>query len=107
MELSILALTDAFCSFSLSIYRLQQEAELKLIEEETLRRVEEAIQKKVEESLNSEEIKLGIEKQLEVGRRRLLDEVAAQLDKEKEVALIEAKQKEVNCQTPPLSLSKL
>ncbi|RVX04497.1 Uncharacterized protein CK203_023509 [Vitis vinifera] len=76
------------------VIRRQQEAELKLIEEETTRRVEEAIRKKVEESLNSEEIKLEIQRRLEEGRKRLLDEVAIQLEKEKEAALIEARQKE-------------
>ena len=71
---------------------------MKLIEEETAKRVEEAIQKKVEESLNSEEIKQEIQKRLEDGRRRLNAEVAAQLEKEKEAALLEARQKEVNIQ---------
>lgn len=75
--------------------RRQQEAELKLIEEETAKRVEEAIQKKVEERLNSEEIKQEIQKRLEEGRRRLNDEVAAQLEKEKEAAILEVRQKEV------------
>ncbi|KAA3460913.1 Ribosomal protein S7 [Gossypium australe] len=74
--------------------RRQQEAELKLIEEETAKRVEEAIQKKVEERLNSEEIKQEIQKRLEEGRRRLNDEVAAQLEKEKEAAILEARKKE-------------
>lgn len=78
------------------VIRRQQEAELKLIEEETTRRVEEAIRKKVEESLNSEEIKLEIQRRLEEGRKRLLDEVAIQLEKEKEAALIEARQKEAS-----------
>ncbi len=67
-----------------------------MLEEETAKRVEEAILMKVEESLNSEEIKLEIQKRLEEGRKRLRDEVAAQLEKEKEVAIIEARQKEVN-----------
>ena len=75
--------------------RRQQEAELKLIEEETAKRVEEAIQRKVEKSLNSEEIKLEIQRRLEEGRKRLIDEVADQLEKEKEASLIEARQKEV------------
>ncbi|TYH22967.1 hypothetical protein ES288_A04G172200v1 [Gossypium darwinii] len=74
--------------------RRQQEAELKLIEEETAKRVEEAILEKVEERLNSEEIKQEIQKRLEEGRRRLNDEVAIQLEKEKEAALLEARQKE-------------
>lgn len=79
----------------LSILRRQQEAELKLIEEETAKRVEEAIRRKVEESLNSEEIRLEIQRRLEEGRKRLHDEVATQLEKEKEAALIEARKKEV------------
>lgn len=58
--------------------------------------MEEAIRKKVEESLNSEEIKLEIQRRLEEGRKRLLDEVAIQLEKEKEAALIEARQKEAS-----------
>lgn len=77
------------------ILRRQQEAELKLIEEETAKRVEEAIRRKVEESLNSEEIKLEIQRRLEEGRKRLNEEVAIQLEKEKGVALIEARRKEV------------
>ena len=83
-------------SFALCSIRRQREAELKLLEEETARRVEIAIQKKVEESLNSEVIKLELKRRLEEGRKKLLDEVAAQLEKEKEAALIEARQKEVS-----------
>lgn len=82
-------------NFFSCISRRQQEAELKLIEEETARRVEEAIRKKVEESLNSEEIKMEIQRRLEEGRKRLLDEVESQLEKEKEAALTEARRKEV------------
>ena len=40
-----------FCCFGF-VFRLQQEAELKLLEEETAKRLEEAIQKNVEERLN-------------------------------------------------------
>lgn len=69
---------------------------MKLIEEETSKRVEEAIRRKVEESLNSEEIKVEIQIRMEEGRKKLFDEVAAQLEKEKEAAIIEARQKEVN-----------
>ncbi|KAK4405047.1 hypothetical protein Sango_0511200 [Sesamum angolense] len=76
--------------------RRQQEAELKLIEEETARRVAEAIQKKVQEGLNSEEIKLEIDKRLKEGRKKLVAEVAAQLEKEKEAALVEANRKEAS-----------
>lgn len=82
-----------FCSFSL---RRQEEAELKLIEEETAKRVEDAIKRKVDESLNTEEIKLEIRRRLEEGRKKLVNEVAAQLEKEKESALIESKQKEAS-----------
>jgi arginine/glutamate-rich protein 1 len=57
--------------------------------------VEEAIRKRVEESLNSEEIKLEIQRRIEEGRKKMLEDVAIQLDKEKDVALIEARQKEV------------
>ncbi|KAL4275216.1 hypothetical protein AHAS_Ahas20G0085000 [Arachis hypogaea] len=74
--------------------RRQQEAELKLIEEETAKRVEEAIHKRVEESLNSEEVQVEIQRRLEEGRKRLNVEVTAQLEKEKEAAVIEAKRKE-------------
>uniref|UniRef100_A0A5B6ZCD0 Uncharacterized protein n=1 Tax=Davidia involucrata TaxID=16924 RepID=A0A5B6ZCD0_DAVIN len=79
---------------SLVFIRRQQEAELKLLEEETANRVEEAIQKKVEESLNCDEINLEIQRRLEEGRKKLHDEVAAQLEKEKEATLVEARQKE-------------
>lgn len=79
-----------------SYNRRQQEAELKLVEEETERRVEEAIMKKVEEKLKSAYIKLEIDKRLAEGRKKLIIEVAAQLEKEKEAALIRAKQKEAS-----------
>lgn len=93
-----------FCCFLLEQFffftsnftnRRQKEAELRILEEETARRIEEAIRKKVEESLNSEEIKLEIQRRIEEGHKKLLDEVAAQLEKEKEAALIEARQKAV------------
>lgn len=60
-----------------------------------MKRVEEAIQRKVEESLPSEKIKMEILMLLEEGRKRLIEEVAVQLDKEKEASLIKAKEKEV------------
>lgn len=85
-----------YCLTFFPLLRWQHEAELKLIEEETSKRVEEAIQRKVEESLNSEEIKVEIQTRMEEGRKKLLNEVAAQLEKEKEAAIIEARQKEVN-----------
>ncbi|KAK0590201.1 hypothetical protein LWI29_023898 [Acer saccharum] len=87
--------------------RRQLEAELKLIDEETARRVEEAIRKKVAESLNSEEIKLEIQRRLDEGRRRLQDEVAAQLEKEKEEALIEARRKEEQARREIEELEKM
>ncbi|KAA3463320.1 F-box family protein [Gossypium australe] len=87
--------------------RRQQEAELKLIEEETAKRVEEAILEKVEERLNSDEIKQEIQKRLEEGRRRLNDEVAIQLEKEKEVALLEARQKEEQARKEKEELEKM
>lgn len=43
----------------------------------------------------SAEIKFEIERRLAEGRKKLVEEVAAQLEKEKEAALIEARQKEV------------
>lgn len=69
---------------------------MKLVEEETAKRVEAAIKKRVEESLNCEEIKLEIRRRLEEGRGNLRDEVAAQLEKEKENALVEVKRREVS-----------
>lgn len=66
------------------------------MEEETAKRLEEAIRKNVEERLNSEEVRLEIERQIEEGRKTLFDDVATQLEKEKEAALMEARQKEVS-----------
>lgn len=60
-----------------------------------MKRVEEAIREKVEGSLQSEKIKLEILTLLEEGRKRLNEEVAAQLEKEKEASLIDSKEKEV------------
>lgn len=76
--------------------RIQHEIELKLLEEETAKRIEEAIRKNVEEKLNSEELKLEIQRRIEEGQKKLFDDVAAQLKKEKETALMEARQKEVS-----------
>lgn len=90
-SVAIFSLTFFYC-----FARRQQELELNLIEEETAKRVEAEIQKKVEESLNSEEIKLEIERRLEEGRKKLVTEVAAQLEKEKEAALIEARKREAS-----------
>ena len=57
--------------------------------------MEEAIRKNVEEKLSSEEVKQEIEKRIKEGQKKLFDDVEAQLEKEKEAALIEARQKEV------------
>ena len=46
--------------------------------------------------MNSEEVKLEIERRIEEGEKKLFDDVAAQLKKEKETALTEARQKEVS-----------
>lgn len=76
--------------------RRQQEAELKRLEEETAMRLEEAIRKNVEERLSSNEVKLEIERRIEEGQKKLFDDVKAQLEKEKEAALVEARRKEVS-----------
>lgn len=57
--------------------------------------MEEAIRKNVEDRLNSEKVKLEIERRIEEGQKKLFDDVVAQLEKEKEVALSEARRKEV------------
>lgn len=88
-----LSVSNFYSFFSL---RRQEEAELRLIEEETAKRVEDAIKRKVDESLNKEEIMIEIRRRLEDGRKKLVNEVAAQLEKEKESALIESKQKEAS-----------
>ncbi|KAF8411788.1 hypothetical protein HHK36_004347 [Tetracentron sinense] len=88
-------------------HKRQREAELKLLEEETAKRMEEAIRKNVEERLDSEEIKLEIQRRIEEGRKKLLDEVAVQLEKEKEAALIEARQKEEQAQKEREELDKM
>ncbi|GJW66745.1 arginine and glutamate-rich protein 1 [Tanacetum coccineum] len=85
----------------------QQEAELKLVEEETAKRVEEAIRKKVEERLGSEEIKLEIERQLEEGRKKVAIDIIAQLEKEKEDAIIEARRKEEQAEREKEELERL
>ncbi|KAG5529013.1 hypothetical protein RHGRI_029621 [Rhododendron griersonianum] len=87
--------------------RRQQEEELRLLEEETARRLEEAIRKKVEERLNSEEVKLEIEKRIEESRKKVFDDVDAQLKKEKEAALIEARQKEEQARKEREELDKM
>ena len=90
--------THPWLAVFLNIYfslRRQQETEAKLLKEETEKRVEEAIRKEVEEGLNSGDVKQEINRKLEEGRRRLAEEVTAQLEKEKEAALVEARRKEV------------
>ena len=88
-------LNDSYCFFFVHTIRRQQEAVLKLLEEETARRLEESIRKNVEEMLNSEEVQLEIERRIEEGRKKLFDDVEAQLRKEKEAALAEERRKEV------------
>jgi arginine and glutamate-rich protein 1 len=80
----------------LSNCRCQKEVELRLLEEETAKRVEQAIRRKVEETLNCEEMKQEIQRRIEEGRKRIQVEVAAQIEKQKEAALIEAKEKSVS-----------
>lgn len=79
--------------------RQQLEIELKLLEEETARRIEEAIRKNVEQMLNSEEVKLDIERRIDEGREKLFNDIVIQLEKEKQAALAEARQKEVSFNT--------
>ncbi|KAI4964202.1 hypothetical protein ZWY2020_006853 [Hordeum vulgare] len=73
--------------------RRQKEVELRLLEEETTKRVEQAIRKQVEDSLNSEEIKHEIQRRIDEGRKRIYEEVVAQIEKEKVSALVEAQQR--------------
>lgn len=82
--------------------RRQHEEELKLLEEETARRLEEAIRKNVDEELSSEEVKLEIERRVAEGVKKLFDDVEAQLEKEKQDALAEARRKEVSILTGTL-----
>lgn len=79
------------CSF-----RLQHGEELKQLEEETARRLEEEIRRRVQEKLGSEEVRLEIERQIEEARKKLFDDAEAQLQREKEAALAEARAKEVS-----------
>lgn len=57
--------------------------------------MEEAIHKIVSESLDSGSIKLEIQRQLEEGRKKLHEEVAAELEREKQFSLVVAQRKEV------------
>ena len=72
------------------------EAELRRLEEETAQRIEEAIRRNVEERLSSDEVRIEVERRIEEGRRKLLEDVQVQLQKEKDAALNEARQKEVS-----------
>lgn len=67
----------------------QQEAETKLLEEQTANRVHEAIRKKVHELRKEVELKI------QEGRHKFFYDIAAQLEREKEYALAEARRKEV------------
>ncbi|KAL9265188.1 hypothetical protein AKJ16_DCAP25593, partial [Drosera capensis] len=73
---------------------VQNEVDLKLLEEEAARRIEEAIRDNVVQKLNSEDVKMEISRRIEQCRKKLFDGIAAQLKKEKETALMEARQKE-------------
>ena len=55
--------------------------------------MEELIKKNVEERLNSKETKLEIQRRIEEGCTKLFDDVDVQLEKEKEVALLQDKKK--------------
>lgn len=98
MHLSFSLIINYLCPliFAFGSSKRQHEEELKLLEEETARRLEEAIRKNVEEKLNSEEVRLEIERRVAEGVRKLFDDVEAQLGKEKEDALTEARRKEVS-----------
>lgn len=69
--------------------------------------MEEAIQKNVEERLNSEDVKLDIERRVVEGRKKLFDDVATQLQKEKESALAEARLKQEQAQKEREELDKM
>lgn len=81
--------------------------ELKILEEETARRIEEAIRTKVEEKMGSDEVKLEIERRVEEGRKKLFDDVEAQLEREKQAALTEARQKEEQARREREELDKM
>ncbi|KAK1587289.1 hypothetical protein Q3G72_011444 [Acer saccharum] len=85
----------------------QLEVELKLLEEETARRLEEAIRRNVEQRLNSEEAKLEVVRRIEEGREKLFNDIVTQLEKEKEVALMEARQKEEQARREREELDKM
>ncbi|XP_073289001.1 uncharacterized protein [Primulina huaijiensis] len=58
-------------------------------------RVEDEIRERVEGKLGSKEVGLEIERRIEEGRKKLFDDAKAQLEREKEAALAEARQKEL------------
>ncbi|KAL5752211.1 hypothetical protein ACOSP7_022398 [Xanthoceras sorbifolium] len=87
--------------------RHQLEVELKLLEEETARRLDEAIRSKVEQRLNSEEVKLEVVRRIEEGREKLFNDIVTQLEKEKEAALMEARQKEEQARREREELDKM
>ena len=76
--------------------RRQHEAELKLIEEEASKRIELAIEKLVQEALDSEELRKEVERRLQEGRKKVSEDVLAQMEKEREEAALESQRKEVS-----------
>ncbi|CAM6093839.1 unnamed protein product [Calypogeia fissa] len=85
----------------------QQEAELKLIEEETARRVEGAIRAMVQEALVSDDLKREVELKVEEGRKKILEDIANQLQQEKQAALAAARKKEEKIQKEKEELEKM
>ncbi|KAL6494523.1 hypothetical protein OROGR_031323 [Orobanche gracilis] len=71
------------------------------------RNCKESSRRNSEESLNTDEIKLEIERRLEEGRKKLVAEVAAQLEKEKEAALLEARRREEQAQREREKLERM
>jgi arginine/glutamate-rich protein 1 len=78
------------------IRRRQHEAELKLIEEEASKRIELAIEKMVQEALDSEELRKEVERRLQEGRKKVSEDVMAQMEKEREEAALESQRKEAS-----------
>ena len=85
-------------------YRWQQEAETKIIEEESAKRIEEAIRRKVHDALHSEEFKKEMEMKIQEGRKKIIDDIAAQLEREKIEALDEARRNEVFRHNPAITV---
>ncbi|KAK0603139.1 hypothetical protein LWI29_001783 [Acer saccharum] len=75
--------------------------------EETARRLEEAIRRNVEQRLNSEEAKLEVVRRIEEGREKLFNDIVTKLEKEKEAALMEARQKEEQARREREELDKM